>query len=228
MSTAPQTSGKPAKDDSNILTPVFRLSFPKVFVPEPYEDDPDGKKMYSITMLFDAEAQKSAEYARMRAKAKEALVKKFGEKIPDHIKRALKLPFRKCEEKAHLAGYEPGMIFVRASSSRKPQLMDQRKNKITQEGDGERLLYPGCYCRAIIGAFAFDKKGNKGASFGLRAVQLVRHGDALGGGGPVDHLLDEVPDDDADFGTPTEGGDDFGDDFNDGNESSGDDFDALS
>ncbi len=202
-----------ADGGGNLLTCVVRLSFPKIFKPESFEGGPEK---FQATFIFDQEAQKSPEYAKLKAAVKAAAVKKWGDKLP----KGIKSPFRPCSEKPHLAGYEDGHVFMKASSDTPPQLLDQLKNKITLADDGLRKLYPGCFVRAIVGAFAYDKKGNKGVSFGLRAIQKVKEGEALGAGGPVDHLLDELPVDDSaiDHGDAQEGGDEFGDEETEGGE----------
>lgn len=165
----------------SIVTPVFRLSFPQLFEAKAYKG---SDKKFSATMLFDAEAQKTDEFVAMLDAAKAAVIEKWGDKVPGDLKN----PFRKGEEKPDLDGYEPGMIFVSAKASEDypPDVVDQAKKEITVRKE----IYAGCYCRAVVVAFAYDTFNN-GVSFGLRAIQKVGDAPSFGGGGA--ELLDELP-----------------------------------
>lgn len=154
----------------NVITPEFRVSFPYVFRPQkPMEEGKDPK--YSITMLFP----KGADLSKLKAAAKEAAVEKWG---ADQSKwpKNLRLPFRDQGEK-ELDGYEAGAIFVTATSKQKPGLVNARNEDIINDSD----FYAGCYARASVRAFAYDKAGNRGVAFGLQNIQKLRDGDPLGG-----------------------------------------------
>lgn len=173
MGTSPQKS-----DKAGILTPVFQLSFPQLFMPKKFGE---GEAKYSVVMLF----QKDADLTKLRAAAKAAAVERFGEKLPANFKT----PFRDGKEKAHLDGYGDGVIFVRATSTIAPEILDQMKREISSQRD----IYAGCYCRAVVAPFAYDNK-SKGVSFGLRAIQKVKDGKSFGAGGSKADFFDEVED----------------------------------
>ena len=107
-------------------------------------------------------------------------------------------PFRNVddeEEKQGMEGYEEGMVFMSASSTRRPGVVGpDAKTRIEAAED----IYPGCYCRATVVAFAYDVKGNKGVSFGLNNVQKVREGEPLGSFSRAEDDFDEVEDWDKD------------------------------
>lgn len=68
--------------------------------------------------------------------------------------------------------------------------------------DGTELMdpsefYSGCYARVSMECFAYSTNGNKGTTFGLRALKKVADGERLG---PVDSAA-------ADFGDDEEGDD---------------------
>ncbi len=166
----------------SIVTPVFRLSFPQLFEAKGFKG---GEPKFSATMLFDEAAQKTQEFRNLVAAAKAAAIEKWSDKVPGNLRN----PFRKGEEKPNLDGYEPGMIFVKASAKEEfpPDVVDQAKNEIIVRKE----VYAGCYCRAVVTAFAYDGYGTDGVSFGLRAIQKVGDAPSFGGGGA--ELLDELP-----------------------------------
>jgi hypothetical protein len=157
---------------SNVMTPEFRVSFPAVFKPSRPKGAPaDQEAKYSLTMLFDRDADLSALKKAAEAAAKE----KWGDDIP----KGLRTPFRDQGEK-EFDGYEEGALFVIATSKQKPGLVDAQVNDIIDESE----FYAGCYARATIRAFAYGGKGTSfkpGVSFGLQNVQKLRDGDPLGG-----------------------------------------------
>ena len=152
-----------------IVTPEFRASF--VYVFRPGKPDDHGKQKYAVTMLFPANADLSA----MKKAAQAALIAKWG---PDSTKwpANLRSPFRDQGEK-QFEGYVKGCKFVTASSDRRPGIVDQNVQPILDESK----IYSGCWCRASVRAFAYEAKGNRGVSFGLQNIQLIRDDEPLAG-----------------------------------------------
>lgn len=153
-----------------IHTPPFRVSFPKVFTPSSYQG---GEPKFSLSMLFypakfDDDAKKA--WREMQRIADEASMGKFEKRIKD-LPGNFRRPFRKGDEKAHLDGYGEGCIFAAASSKQKPGVIDRDRQPILTEAD----LYPGCWARASVTAYAYDNKG-KGVAFGLQNVQKLGEG----------------------------------------------------
>lgn len=151
-----------SKNQTKILTPTFRVSFPSVFEPQDF----NGKLTYSVTMLFD----KSADLSALKAAVKAAAEEKWGKKVPAGIRN----PIRDGAEKAHLDGYD-GCMFIRASSKTKPGLVDQNCQEIINPSE----FYAGCIARATVVAFAYDQAGNKGVSFLLSNIQKVADGESF-------------------------------------------------
>jgi len=167
------------------MTPEFRVSWPDVFVAKAVNVGDEPK--YSITMIF----QKETDITPLKQLVAGVLIEKFG---PDRAKwpPKLRLPFRKGEEK-DTDGFGPNTIFCRASSKMKPGLVDHNVQPIIQAGE----FYGGCYAKATINAFYYDKRGNVGVSFGLQNIQKTRDGEHLSGR--------NKPEDDFDAITPPEG-----------------------
>lgn len=165
-------AAKPAM--RKVSTPVFRASFPWLFEPQPPMEGNTGEPKYSVVMLFDEAAQKSPEFKAMKDLANAAIKEKWGDKVPSTLRN----PFRPGSDKPDLDGYE-GCIFVSASSKMQPGVVDGRLNRIISKEVAPEGFYAGCFARATVTAYAYDKAGNKGVAFGLQNVQKIRDGEAF-------------------------------------------------
>jgi len=179
------SSKKTAPEETliKVTTPVFRVSFPEVFnaVAQEKEDGTMGPLKYSITMLFEEGEDLSALENLVDVRAKEF----FSGKVPKN----LRTPFRDGEEKEEYEGYEEGMVFCKASTFSRPGVIDLSREPLLEAGD----LYPGCYARATVSAYGYNKKGNKGVALGLRNIQKVDDGERLDGKASAE---DDFADDD--------------------------------
>lgn len=157
-----------------VFTPPFRVSFPNVFKPSSFQG---GDPKYSLVMLFypakftEAHKKSWAELGKIANEACQEKFKKLIKDLPDNFRK----PFRKGEEKEHLDGYGPGCVFFSASSKQQPGVIDRNKMPVA-----EADLYPGCWARASVSAFAYDNKG-KGVAFGLHNIQKLGEGENFSG-----------------------------------------------
>jgi hypothetical protein len=69
------------------------------------------------------------------------------------------------------------MVFAAATSMRQPGVIDAGKARLMSDDD----FYSGCYARATVTAYAYDKSGNKGVAFGLQNLQKLADGEAFSG-----------------------------------------------
>lgn len=164
-------NGAALLSNGNVVTPVARVSFPNLFTPRAQKNQPDGKKKYSVALLF----KKDEDLTILKKAAAAVLADKFGadrEKWP----KKLKLPFLDQGEQEY-EGYEKGCQFIRCNSDQKPGVVNGRNEPISDES----TVYPGCYGRATVRAFYYDNSGNKGVSFGLQNFQKTGDGEPLGG-----------------------------------------------
>lgn len=153
-----------------VTTPEFRVSFPSVFEPSKMDGQPQDAARYSVTMLFD----KNADLTQLKAAIRKAVEMKF----PDPTKRpkGLKNPLRNGDEKPNLDGY-PGCTFAAAKSKTRPGVVDQNVQPILSAEE----FYAGCYARATVTVYYFDKAGNKGVALGLQNIQKIRDGQPFSG-----------------------------------------------
>ena len=159
-----------------LITPVFRVSFPQVFEPKALADG--QPKKYSITMLFDvAKIAKDAEESKRWKAMQEMVVATAKEKWGTKIPQGLKNPFRDGMEKEQYRGYGKGIMFVSASTTTRPGLVDKDLQKIIAPED----FYAGCYARASVNAYGWFYMGKSGVSFGLQNLQKIDDGEPFGG-----------------------------------------------
>lgn len=164
-----------------VMTPKFRVSFPSVF--KARADFEGQEPKFSIVMLFD----KATDISALKQLAQSVVLEKWG---PDKAKwpQNLRSPFRDGDVEGNGKDGYTGVIFVRASSKTRPGLVDQEKVQILEESD----FYGGCYARATINAFAYDKAGNKGVAFGLQNIQKLADGEPFSGRTKAEDDFDAV------------------------------------
>ena len=182
------------KKKNFILTPVFRVSFPDIV------ERSDMSNKYRIQMMFE----KGTDISELVAAAKAARVKKWPKGAP----KGFMNPFKKVDDMDaddRYDGYEDGMVILAATSSYRPGVVDKSRNPIDLE-EMDTFLYGGMYARAAIGAFAYDTKGNKGVSFGLNAIQIVKDGEPLGIRVGAEEAFADVEDEDYEESTGDDGG----------------------
>jgi hypothetical protein len=88
------------------------------------------------------------------------------------------------EDEAYANSY-----FLNANCNTKPGLVDKNCNAILDQDE----LYSGCYGRASITFYAFNKNGNKGIACGLNNLQKLSDGESLGGRQTAESDFGEVP-----------------------------------
>lgn len=158
-------AAKKKKEWKKILTPEFRVSFPQVYKASAFGNNKTPK--FKITMLFDDDA----DLTEMRAEAKKAAVNMYGPK--EDWPENFRWPFRKGDKKKDLDGYA-GKIFVTASTTQRPGLVDKHGKEITKESG---KFYAGCFAVATLVCSAFDKDGGKGVTFYLNNIKKTRDGE---------------------------------------------------
>ncbi|UGL62786.1 putative DNA binding protein [Xanthomonas phage FMYAK-P1] len=184
------------QNDRKVTSPKFRASFAWIFKPQPPMEGSTGEAKYGVTMLFDAAARKTAQYDAMQKLAHAAAKEKFGDKLKPDGKgwyHGLRNPFRDGAEKSELEGYE-GMVFVAATTKMQPGCVDQQLNRLISDEVSEDGFYSGCYARATLTAYGYDKAGNKGVAFGLQNVQKLGDGAAFSGRTAAENDFDSVDD----------------------------------
>jgi hypothetical protein len=169
-------------------TPTGRASFLYCFEPmQPPKDakgELSGKPKYKVSLLIPK--GDSAKLDPIRKLVREVATKAFGGKDKDgkpiDIDAVMRHPkFNQPVhdgdvEKPELAEYA-GHFFLNCNSAQKPGVVDQTgKRQITDPNE----VFSGCFIRCKVSVSAFAHTGNRGVTFYLNSIQLVRPGPRLG------------------------------------------------
>lgn len=170
--------------EKRFQTPRGRLSWPFLFKPRPAEKQGDKEK-FSLSLIFDAEAQKTPEYKALTDEVRRLALEKFGVEVGGKrvVAKGVRNPIRDGGEKQKddgtpLDGYGPGTIFISATSERAPGVIGGDMKLCT-----EKDAYPGVYARATVTVYHYDRKDGRGVTFGLRNVQVMGGGEPFTVGG---------------------------------------------
>ncbi len=169
------------KKIDKVRTPVFRVSFPKVFEPE---KTATGNDKYSLVMLFD----KKEDLTELNAMIKRVVLEKYPD--GDLPKCADGTPFiepRKDGDDRDYAGY-PGSWVYTASSQFPPGILGEDKLPIMNQ----REFYAGCYAIATVNAYCWEHKKKFGVSVGLQNLMKIKDGESLAGGASAESDFAEI------------------------------------
>lgn len=171
---------------SKLLLKNVRLSFPSLFAHEQYAGEDTGK--FAATFLIAKSDTKTV--AAIEAACKQALIEKFGDKIP----KGFKLPIVDGDDKEY-QGYADHFS-IKASTKKRPTLVNRDKTPIVEE-DG--ILYGGCYVNASLDIWVMDNSYGKKVLASLNAIQFVKDGEAFASGSNGADDFDTLDDEDDEF-----------------------------
>lgn len=176
---------------TKVITGMVRFSYVHVFEPTAIDENSEAK--YSVSILIDKDDKQTL--SAIQVAIEEA--KKLGKtKLVDskgNIARNLKTPLRDGDVERPEDEAYAGCMFLTASSFKKPGVVG--KPATIELGEDE--FYSGCYGRASLTFYAFNKAGSKGIACGLNNVQKLEDGERLDGG--VSAAADFGDDDDNDL-----------------------------
>jgi Protein of unknown function (DUF2815) len=167
-----------------------RLSYANLFKARRSDKkDPTSKMKYSTALLIPKSHPQMQE---LRDAIEENGVEKFGKKWAGMVEEKNPIKDGDAKKFADDPAYK-GMWVINANSERKPQIVDRHVQPITDEEE----IYSGCWVNATFNVYAFEGETNKGVTFGLNNIQLVKSGEELriGGVAGADADFDEVEDD---------------------------------
>lgn len=160
---------------TKVITGKVRFCYEHVFEPSAIDEASTAKYSICIVIDKDDKATISKVEAAIKAAIEDGKSKLANSKgvVPSN----LKTPLRDGDlERADDPVFEH-CYFINANSSRKPGLVDKDLNPIMSKED----FYSGCYGRASINFYAYDKP-SKGIACGLNNLQKLEDGEPLAGG----------------------------------------------
>lgn len=211
MSKNGMTGNEKKNPKLRLVTPAGRVSFPKVFKAEAFEDQ---QPKFSCILLFDKKKMDITEIRKALLLALKTQWPKYkdlelGEEWPEEILN----PISDGDKKKDLDGYK-GMWVVAASNKLRPRLVKKVDGEIIDIEEGTDEFYAGCYARMDVRAYAWEFKSKKGTVL-KRGVSLSLENVLKTGEGPrfsgkrsaeeafgdieVEETMDNSEDDDAGF-----------------------------
>lgn len=146
-----------------------RVLFADVFEPNRFSEP--GKPKYTITLLFDKDADKAA-IQELYAAATQAAKDKWGPKID---MKKVELPFVDGDEDKSEYESCKNQLLVKFTTRTKPLVYDRQRRQLTDPSE----FYAGCFARVAYSPYTYDYSGH-GVSLGLGAVQKTADGDPFG------------------------------------------------
>jgi hypothetical protein len=176
---------------TKLVTGKCRLSYAHLFEAVAMEDG--GEKFFSCALLIPKSDKATIKKVNdvVNIAKEQGKTSKWGGKIPAN----LKLPLRDGDAERPDDEVYKGCYFINVKCKQKPGLVDKDLQAILDPAD----LYSGCYVRAAINAYPFNKKGNIGIAFGLNNIQKLADGEALGGRSRAEDDFEVVQDEDDDL-----------------------------
>jgi len=165
-----------------IVTPEFTVAFPSVFEPEERDD---GSKSAQITAIFTPDA-----IAPLLEECKRVAKEKFGDKLPKGCN-----PFRKSDnpnDKGTVPAtdwsFGEGTVYVslsktvltRDGKAGVPPTVAVDRNGERKATDDPNEIYPGCKCRAVVSAFAYNNPQRSGVKLTLWNLLKTNEGERIG------------------------------------------------
>lgn len=168
-----------------LRAPRAVLSYPHLFVAYVNEKDrAQGKKpMFSCTLIFDAEAQATSEWAALKKEANRVALAEWDQATLQAMidGQKFKSPFINGDLLAAKNPECAGKTVLRVKTGIKPGIVDEQVRPITDE----TKIYPGCKVIASLNAYIYKPTRENpamgcGVNFGLRNIQFAGDGAPLG------------------------------------------------
>ena len=159
-----------------MITPPGRASYPQLVTPKSHSEG--GEPQFSIVCMFDEETDLTELEGVIREVATEA----FGAKAVNELKSGkLYSPIRTDGESK---GYPKGSRFFSAKTKNRPGVVGSlagEDGKPKPLDDVAKEIYAGCYIRASVAVFSFNRNGKRGVSIALNNVQKLGEGERIDG-----------------------------------------------
>lgn len=161
---------------SNLVTGKVRFSYVQVFEPKSING---GEAKYSVTLLIPK--SDSDTYQRISEEVNKVLQESVADVFKGVMPANPSLPVYDGDglrPSGEPFGAEcKGHWVISAKSSLAPEVVDASCNPIISKNE----FYSGCYGRASLRFYAYNRNGNKGVGCGLGNVQKLEDGQPLGG-----------------------------------------------
>lgn len=153
-------------NELRIITGRVRFHYVNVF--EPRESLAGGNPRYGVCLLIPKEDKETVDKI---IKAESAVLQQgIGAPAGD-----FRLPLRDGDEEKWDKPEFAGHYFINATTRFKPEIVDKNCINITDQGE----FYSGCYGRAAIKFFSYNREGTLGIGCSLYNLQKLEEGEEL-------------------------------------------------
>jgi hypothetical protein len=159
---------KPTTDQYKITLREVILSYPSLFKATAMKEDQEKK--FSATFILDKKKHKDQIVALEALRAKVHKTELKGAALVGQL-------IRDGGEREGKEGFGDGVVFLRASSSKRPTVIKRDKTPAVEEDD---LFYGGAIVNAIITLWPQNRRDGKRVNASLGGVQFVREGERFG------------------------------------------------
>jgi hypothetical protein len=177
----------------SLITPPATLSYPALFKPASPMNEGEAPK-YGCTLVFTPEDQKHPRFKTLQQAVLQVGRAKFGAEFDELVRKGkIKQPFLTDDD----AGYPEGSVFIRPRSEAQPGIVSTKKDPVTGKAayiEDPREVYAGIRCLASLSCYGYDKKLNRGVTFGLNNLQKLADGPRLDGRKAADNEFDATED----------------------------------
>lgn len=160
----------------NIVTGKVRFSYANVFEARAVNG---GEAKFSVTLLIPKSDTNT--YQRIMAEINKTLQENVADTFKGVMPQNPSLPIYDGDGvRPSGEPYGPeckGHWVISAKSNSAPEVVDANLNPIISKNE----FYSGCYGRASIRFYAYNRNGNKGIGCGLGNIQKLEDGQPLGG-----------------------------------------------
>jgi len=173
---------------NKIITPEFRGSYCNLLTPR--APNPESDPVYSILIVLPKKSADTKRFIKQLEKEiAAASLEKHGKVIPASKLKHYPIKDGDDEEDDGFHGH----WLVRASNSRKPEVIDRKRNTLFEEED----VYSGAWYRVTVDVWAWDNPvGGKGCSINLRNVLKVKDDEPFTSRAKAEDDFNDVLDDD--------------------------------
>lgn len=161
--------------NTKVVTGICRASYARLM--RPAKNEMNGKEEYSVVLLISKDDADTL--SKLKNAAKAAISAKFGGTAPKGMRNPIQDGDSPKQDGSPRGAEFEGHHFINVkcdASKHKPSVIDAKGNELIDPD----AVVSGDYIRCSLNAYAYDQAGNKGVSFGLNNVQLMRKGESLG------------------------------------------------
>jgi hypothetical protein len=149
---------------ATIKSPTGIISYPNLFKAQPKGGVAGAENVFSLSLLFDAEAQSTTAFKAMKT-AIDELVDAYA-KEKKVAARLVRSPLLSGDEKNNDSYH--GKLYVSPWSKFQPGVVNEDRQQVLDAND----VYAGMKARVVMNPYSWTNSGKHGVSLSLNGVQV--------------------------------------------------------